>query len=70
MMVFSDVIAAVVLVSVPVAYLAGAGTVAHVLVVTFAVWTAFVWFDAAAWGSLVRVVGRDDLVKANSTVWS
>lgn len=70
LMVFSDVVAAVALISVPLAYLAGAGGFVHVLVVTFAVWTAFVWFDAAAWGSLTTLVGRDQLVKANSVIWS
>lgn len=70
MMVLSDSVSAVALLSVPVAYLFGVGTVAQVLLVTFVSWTAFVWFDAAAWGALTSVVGRDQLVRANSVVWS
>ncbi|MEO6085321.1 MAG: MFS transporter [Umezawaea sp.] len=70
LMVGSDLVSAAALLSVPLAYAAGAGSTAHVLVVTFVVWAAFVWFDAAAWGALTAVVGRDGLVRANSVIWS
>ncbi|ASO21110.1 MFS family permease [Actinoalloteichus hoggarensis] len=70
LMVLSDLVAAAAVVSVPVAALTGSLSTVHVLVVAFVAWTAFVWFDAAAWGTLVSVVGRDRLVRANSVIWS
>lgn len=53
--------------------LVGAGddaAVAHVLIVATVVPTAFVWFDAAAFGALPALVGRDRLVEANSALWT
>ncbi len=69
MMVCADVLAAALVASVPAADRAGALTGVHVLVVAFGVGTAFCWFDAAAWGALTRVVGRDRLPAANSWIW-
>lgn len=45
-------------------------SVVHVLVVATVVPTAFVWFDAAAFGALPAIVGRDRLVEANSALWT
>ncbi|WP_075743994.1 MFS transporter [Actinoalloteichus sp. GBA129-24] len=70
LMVAADLTAAAVVASVPVVYLTGSVGAAHILVVAFVAWTAFVWFDAAAWGALISVVGRDQLVRANSVIWS
>lgn len=52
--------------SIPVAAALGVVTVAHVLVVAGVLHTAFVWFDAASFGALPALVGRDRLVPANS----
>lgn len=70
MMVGSDIVAGLAILSVPLVFLTGQLTVAVTLAATFVVWLAFVWFDAAAWGSLVRIVPRDRLPEANSVVWS
>lgn len=44
--------------------------VGHILVVATIVPTAFVWFDAAAFGALPALVGRDRIVEANSALWT
>ena len=70
LMVASDLVGAMALVSIPIAHLAGLHSTAHILVVTFVVWTAFVWFDAASFGALIAVVGKSKLAAANSALWS
>lgn len=70
LMVISDVVGAIALISIPVAHSMGLHSTAHVLVVTFLVWTAFVWFDAASFGALIAVVGKPKLAAANSALWS
>lgn len=70
LMVCADLVVAVVLASVPAAHLLGALSTAHVLGAAFAVGTAFCWFDAAAWGALTSVVGRERLPAANGLIWS
>jgi predicted MFS family arabinose efflux permease len=70
LMIGADLAAGTILLTVPVAHLAGSLTIPHVLAAAFGVWTAFVWFDAAAWGALVRVVSRARLTAANSLIWS
>jgi MFS family permease len=70
LMIGAEIVAAVVVLSAPVANLAGALTSAHVLVVAFSLGTAFCWFDAAAWGALTRVAGRSRLTEANSLIWA
>lgn len=42
----------------------------HVLAAAFGIGCAFCWFDAAAWGSLARLVGKPRLAEANSLLWS
>lgn len=70
LMICAEIAAAVLVLSAPVAQLAGVLTGAHVLIVAFAIGTAFCWFDAAAWGALTRVAGRDRLTQANSLIWA
>ncbi len=70
LMVASDLVGAMALVSIPIAHLAGLHSTVHILVVTFVVWTAFVWFDAASFGALIAVVGKSKLAAANSALWS
>lgn len=70
LMVASDVVGAIMLVSIPIAHYVGLHSTVHILVVTFVVWTAFVWFDAASFGALIAVVGKSKLAAANSALWS
>lgn len=70
LMVASDLVGAMALISIPIAHLAGLHSTVHILVVTFVVWTAFVWFDAASFGALIAVVGKSKLAAANSALWS
>ena len=70
LMVGAEVSAVALVVSVPLAHLAGVLTTPHVLATAFAIGTAFVWFDAAAWGALARVAGRDRLTQANGLIWA
>lgn len=69
LMVGADLAAAAALASVPLAWWAGALTPAHVLAVAVAVQTAFVFFDAANFGALPTLVGRDRLTRAYSTLY-
>jgi MFS family permease len=69
MMVALDFVVAAVLLSVPLAWLAGGLSAPHVVVVAFATQTAFVFFDAANFGALPALVGKDRLPVAYSTLY-
>ncbi|RDI24684.1 MFS transporter [Lentzea flaviverrucosa] len=69
MMVAMDFTVAAVLLSVPLAWLAGGLTAPHVVVVAFATQTAFVFFDAANFGALPALVGKEKLTAAFSTLY-
>ncbi|MGW6928774.1 MFS transporter [Lentzea sp. NPDC054927] len=69
MMVALDFTVAAVLLSVPLAWLAGGLTAPHVVVVAFATQTAFVFFDAANFGALPALVGKERLTNAYSTLY-
>lgn len=68
-MVLTDLLAALALATVPVAYWFDALTEVHVLVAAFGVRTIFVFFDAANQGALPSLVGRDRLPAANALVF-
>ena len=68
-MVAAELAGAVVVSSVPLAHMAGALTAPHVLVVAFLVPAAFVVFDAADFGAVPALVGRERLPEANSALW-
>lgn len=70
LMVAAELLAAVLVLSAPVAQVFGTLTDLHIVGVAAAIGTAFCWFDAAAWGALTRVAGRDRLVRANSLIWA
>ncbi|MET7398062.1 MFS transporter [Dactylosporangium sp. NPDC005572] len=70
MMIGADLWCALATATVPVAHAAGVLTVPHVLAVAFAVGLGFCWFDAAAWGALARIAGRDRLARASSLIIS
>jgi MFS family permease len=69
-MVSADLVNAVVIGSVPLAYLAGILTVAQVLVVGFVVQMVFTFFDGANFGALPVLVGRARVAQANAAVWT
>jgi hypothetical protein len=69
-MVASDLTSASVLGSIPIAAAFDALTVPHVLAVAFLAPAVFVFFDAANFGAVPMLVGRDRIVVANSAIWS
>ncbi|SMD18003.1 MFS transporter [Lentzea albidocapillata] len=69
MMVALDLGVAAVLLSVPLAWWAGVLSAPHVVAVAFATQTAFVFFDAANFGALPALVGKDRLTAAYSTLF-
>ncbi len=58
------------LATIPVAAAAGVLTLPQLFVVEFLSATLFVWFDAANFGALPALVGRERIVAANSAIWS
>lgn len=70
LMVAAQLSSAAALTTVPLAHAADLLAPAHALVVVLVVATSFVWFDAAAFGALPAIVGRDRIVAANSLVWT
>ncbi len=69
LMVGCDLVNALVLASVPIAAAAGHLTVAHVICVGFVSMSVFVFFDAANFGALPALVGKERIAAANSAVW-
>ena len=69
LMVSCDVVNALVLTSVPVAAAFGVLTAAQVIVTGFVVSSVFVFFDAANFGAVPTLVGKDRIREANSAVW-
>jgi MFS family permease len=70
LMVVSDVLSAITLGSLPLASAMGILTVGHVLVVAAVAPTLFVFFDAANFGAVPLLVGRDRIAEANSAIWA
>jgi MFS family permease len=70
LMITCDVINAALLASIPIAAALGVLTVTQIYAVSLLSMTAFVWFDAANFGALPAIVGRERLVAANSAIWS
>lgn len=69
MMIITDVLNAAVLLSIPLAAAFGALTVGHLLVAATLTASLFVFFDAANFGALPTLVGRDRIARANGAVW-
>lgn len=69
MMVTCDGAAALLLAAVPAAAALHLLTLAQLLIVALGVGTAFVWFDAANFGSLPALVDREQLPTAISFIW-
>jgi MFS family permease len=70
LMVWCDVINVVVLASVPVAAALGRLTAAHVIIVGLISMTVFVFFDAANFGAVPTLVGKDRIRDATNAVWA
>ncbi|MQM27365.1 MFS transporter [Glycomyces albidus] len=70
LMVGADAAAAVLIATVPLAAVFGTVSAAHVIAVVVLTGTAFVWFDAAAFGALPQIVGAGRLQQANSLIFS
>lgn len=70
LMIGSDLIAAVVVGSVPLADAFGILTTGHLVVAAAGLATCFVWFDAANFGALPALVGRDLVVRAVLALWT
>jgi hypothetical protein len=69
-MIVSDLLAAVALLTVPIALLVGGNiSIGHVLAAAAVVQSCFVFFDAANFGAVPALVGRDNVVRANSAVF-
>lgn len=69
LMVAMDFVVAAVLLSVPVAWLSGGLSAPHVVVAAFTTQTAFVFFDAANFGALPALVGKERITAAYSTLF-
>ena len=68
LMVGCNVLQTIVLATVPLAAAAGVLGVEQVFVVAIVSATLFVWFDAANFGAMPLIAGRDRLVEANAAV--
>lgn len=68
-MVVAELVSALVIGSVPVAWALDALTVQHVLVAGLLTQACFVFFDGAAFGALPAIVGRDRIGPANAALW-
>jgi MFS family permease len=69
-MVLADLVNAVVLATIPIAYWLDVLTVPHLLAAAFIVPALFVFFDAADFGALPTLVGKSRIASANSALWA
>lgn len=69
LMVWTDLVNAAVMASVPLAAWLDALTVPHLMVVAFLVPAIAVFFDGANFGALPLLVGRGKIAEANAAVW-
>ncbi|MGZ8737891.1 MAG: MFS transporter [Nocardioides sp.] len=69
-MVTADLLAAALLISIPVAHWLDVLTVPHIMAVAFLGPTVGVFFDGAVFGAIPMLVGRARIGQANSYVWS
>jgi MFS family permease len=68
-MVAADLLNAVVLASVPVAWWLGVLTIPHAIIVGFVSQGVFAFFDGANFGALPTLVGRSRVGEANAAIW-
>lgn len=70
LMVGCNLVQALLVGSIPLAAALGVLTLTQIYLVAMLSMTAFVWFDAANFGALPALIGRERLVAANSAIWS
>lgn len=70
LMVSCDLINTALLGSIPLAAMLGTLTLTQIYAVALLSATVFVWFDAANFGALPALVGRERIIEANSLLWS
>lgn len=70
MMIGADLACAALVAAVPVGHALGFLPSWLILAAAFGIGTGFCWFDAAAWGALARITGKERLPEANSIIWS
>ncbi len=70
LMVGANLVQAALVGSIPLAAALGALSLTQIYAVALLSMTAFVWFDAANFGALPALVGREQVVAANSAIWS
>ena len=70
LMIGCDLVSGLLVVTLPVAAELRLRSWAHVLIVALALATCFVWFDAANFGAIRSIVGRDRVVSAMSAIWT
>lgn len=70
LMIGCDLLRAATLASIPLAEAVGLLSLPRVYAVALLAAVAFVWFDAANFGALPALVGRDRPIEANSILWS
>ncbi|CAM3738433.1 MFS transporter [Kibdelosporangium persicum] len=70
LMVRMEIVTGVALASIPIAWYSGVLTATQVIVVGFVVQTCFVFFDAANFGALPTLVGKERLTSAFSTLYA
>lgn len=70
MMVSCDFINALLIATIPVADVLNILTLPHIFAVSLISASVFVWFDAANFGALPTLVGREKIVEANSLIWT
>lgn len=69
LMVGCNVAQALLVGSIPVAAALDVLTLTQIYVVAVLAMTAFVWFDAGNFGALPALVGREQIMEANSAIW-
>lgn len=70
LMVICDLISTALLGSIPLVAMFGTLTLTQIYAVALLSATVFVWFDAANFGALPMLVGRERIIEANSLLWS
>ncbi|CAN5848794.1 hypothetical protein BH10CHL1_BH10CHL1_09280 [soil metagenome] len=70
LMVLCDLLNVLLLSSIPIAGLFHLLSIGQIYAVALLSATAFVWFDAANFGALPALVGREQVLQANSLLWS
>jgi MFS family permease len=69
-MVAAELVSGIALASIPIASAFDALTLPHIYVAAVLAMTMYVWFDAANFGAVPALAGRERVVQAQSAIWS